>query len=505
MKPDTFTENLAPAYSTTDLALVDFFGQAGASRANPLVAVNFFRKAYEQDPLAAIRLAFYFRDPRGGQGERRVFRAILREIAERNKAVADHLVRYVPNFGRWDDLLALRDTKSWIVARTYWLEAIKNGDALANKWAPREKSAQRDIAIDFINALNWSPREYRRHLAKFSTTVEQQMCAKLWREINYNHVPSQALLKYRRAFYRNDENRFSEWVTAVRTKQHPAMAATAHVTTLLPHQFIRKLDMLNYYAYGDYYGQNPDEIVFLDTLWNELLNQYGHVSHDILPVIDVSGSMFSGAQNVAPIEVSTGLGLFLSEMIQGRWNKKFITFSAKPTIVDIGTGNSLADKFKIVLRGDRGGNTDIAAVMNLLADTANLYGVNPPETILVISDMQFDPYEKAPSYTRGTYGTGFQNAVSKFATNKLRIPRFIWWNVNNTHGVNFQFHVNELYGVQTAYVSGFSPVTIKNIVETGELNPMAVIQTVLEKYSDIEVPQHLFRGEYLYIQPELPF
>lgn len=508
MRHDSLTQNAAPAYSTTGSSLLDFFAQAGASRANPHVAVNLFKKAYKENPLAAIRLAFYFRDPRGGQGERAVFRGILRSIAKEHPKLAGYLASYVPAYGRWDDLISLRGTEAWDYALSVWVDAINQGDGLACKWSPREKSAQKEAALDLMRALHFTPAKYRRHIARYTKVVENQMCAKQWGEINFNHVPSQALLKYRSAFYKHEPERFPQWIEDVRSNKKTT-GAKANVSTLLPHQFIRALNLISGWSVRNYSWLSRENIQFLDTMWNELLEHYGTVEYDILPVIDVSGSMYSGAQDVMPIEVSVGLGLFLSEMIQGRWNRKFITFSAHPEIVSVAPNSDIAMKLIRIAQGQSGLNTDIAAVMRLLANTFELTGTEPPSIVLIISDMQFDSNSRESSSNRGSYGTGFENAVELFKSRNLRIPRFIWWNVNNSNGLNFQIHLSDLRGVQTAYVSGFSPITIKGIVEVGDLDPMLMVNHVLDKYQDIVVPEDLlYTRDYNtdeYRQLVLPF
>jgi hypothetical protein len=42
--------------------------------------------------------------------------------------------------------------------------------------------------------------------------VEQQMSAKEWNSIDYGKIPSQAFQKYKKAFMRNNEARFTEFI-----------------------------------------------------------------------------------------------------------------------------------------------------------------------------------------------------------------------------------------------------------------------------------------------------
>jgi hypothetical protein len=60
--------------------------------------------------------------------------------------------------------------------------------------------------------LKLTPKEFRKYLVANTNVVEQQMSAKKWNEIEYNKIPSQAFHKYKKAFYRNDETRFTAFI-----------------------------------------------------------------------------------------------------------------------------------------------------------------------------------------------------------------------------------------------------------------------------------------------------
>jgi len=47
---------------------VDYFGLAGGLRSDPNKAVSLFSNAYAEDPDAAMKILFYLRDIRQGQG-----------------------------------------------------------------------------------------------------------------------------------------------------------------------------------------------------------------------------------------------------------------------------------------------------------------------------------------------------------------------------------------------------------------------------------------------------
>ena len=75
----TFTENGQEALNTTGNAVLDLFGTIGSLRdADDLRVQTLFAEAYKEDPLLATKCLFYARDIRGGLGERKVFRTLLK-------------------------------------------------------------------------------------------------------------------------------------------------------------------------------------------------------------------------------------------------------------------------------------------------------------------------------------------------------------------------------------------------------------------------------------------
>src|SRR5699024_5349248 len=109
----TKTENGADTKNTTDSALLDMFATIGSMRSRSEdEIIQKFELAFQEDPLGAMRCLFYARDIRGnGLGERRVFRVLLPYVAEKHKSELDKNLRLVPEYGRYDDLYSLINTK----------------------------------------------------------------------------------------------------------------------------------------------------------------------------------------------------------------------------------------------------------------------------------------------------------------------------------------------------------------------------------------------------------
>lgn len=107
----TRTENGAVALSTTGDARLDLFGTIGSLReADESRITTLFAEAYAQDKLFATKIAFYARDIRGGLGERKTFRTIIRYMAEKHPEALKPNLDLIGVFGRYDDLYELIGT-----------------------------------------------------------------------------------------------------------------------------------------------------------------------------------------------------------------------------------------------------------------------------------------------------------------------------------------------------------------------------------------------------------
>jgi hypothetical protein len=107
----TLTENGATTYASTGSDCLDLFSAIGALRSASDEEINKrFVRAYAEDKDIAMKLLFYARDIRGGLGERRVFRTILKRLAHDKCESVKKNMGLIAEFGRYDDLLVLMDT-----------------------------------------------------------------------------------------------------------------------------------------------------------------------------------------------------------------------------------------------------------------------------------------------------------------------------------------------------------------------------------------------------------
>ena len=104
----TLTENGAATLLSTGSDCLDLFAAIGALRnAREQEIIARFTRAYAEDRDLAMKMLFYSRDARGGLGERRVFRIILKYLADTQPESVRKNLHLVSEYGRWDDLVIL--------------------------------------------------------------------------------------------------------------------------------------------------------------------------------------------------------------------------------------------------------------------------------------------------------------------------------------------------------------------------------------------------------------
>lgn len=430
------TENGAVTFTRSGSGLLDFFAQAGAMRKNPDTALDLFKKAYAENRQSAVRILFYLRDVRGGQGERDLFRAGLEWLGTTYPEVFDAIVKYIPEYGRWDD--AFFDAVSAIELVKIQLGKDEDSEtpSLLAKWLPTintKNKPTRAKARFFAKKLGLTEIQYRvlvRDIRKKIKLVEQEMSSNKWDKINYSAVPSQAARIYKNAFKKHDEVRYDQFITKAETSEVKINAGTL-------------------YPYQIYKSAQSDYSKTLEALWNQLPD-YTDGRNGIV-VADVSGSM-SGD----PISVSVSLALYFADRNKGAFKDHFISFSARPVLQKI-TGTTLLDKMNSIEQSEWDMNTDLQAVFDLILATAvkNVCTQDEvPSTIYIISDMEFD----AACETH----TNFEVIKAKYEKAGYEMPTLVFWNVDARSGKNVPVQKNEK---NVALVSGFSPSVFKMVLE----------------------------------------
>lgn len=440
------TANGMKARKTSASAVLDFFGKAGSSRGTALVKE--FTAALTDNQDLAVRALLWTRDIRSGAGERKQFRDLLVALESANPDLAGRLMHKVPFLGRWDDLFVYTDPINRRKALEMYADALRNGDGLAAKWAPREKSTKSAIAAELRKTLGLTPREYRKLLSATTNVVESQMCAKTWNEINFSHVPSLASARYQKAFGRNAGEAYSAYL---RELQKPEAERNPKV----------KINASAVYPYDVVKSVVKGNAAVADEQWKALPNYVGNAR--IMPMVDVSGSMGSlrysnGA--VQPIDVSISLGLYLSEKNTSDFKDMFLTFSGKPKLEVL--KGTLSQRVAQLEKAHWNMNTNLHAAFEEILRVAvkgNVSQEDMPDMMLILSDMQFDLCTR--------FDDSAQEMIKrKYAEAGYIVPKIVFWNLSPYGNSNTPVRFDDR-GV--CHVSGFSPAIMKSVLSVEDL------------------------------------
>lgn len=501
------TENGALGYSTTGNGLVDLNFSVPSRHSNVKTDdLMKFDASLETDYIDTVKWMFFLRDIKGGLGERDSFVNLFLEFWKKHPEDALLVLHFVPEYGRWKDLfdmLQFIDDDSTLANGIYntvidqFKEDILNKVnrkpiSLLAKWMPsiNSSSKSRRIAVRVCRRMGLTFADYRKSLSelrRYLDVTEVKTCSNEWGSIDYNKVSSNANARYNNAFYKHDQDRRQQYLDDLNNPDKEKKTVM-HAENLYPYEVYAK------YSH-DYYNRVLDPGV--EAMWNNLKNIESVGS--CLVVCDGSGSMTAnipGSKSEA-IDVSRSLSVFFSERCSGEYKDKVIEFSRTPRYIDLSDCGSLFAKVRKLHKYNDCSNTNIEKVFDLVLKTAvdnHLPQTDLPDSILIVSDMEFDCACEYSVYSYGVndvahmqvmnkYKTLFETIGEKWSALGYKLPKLVFWNVmsrTNTVPVS----ENEA-GV--ILVSGFSVNNIK-LVMSGETDPYKALKTILdgERYTKIE-------------------
>lgn len=445
----TLTENGAIQFNTTGNSCLDLFASIGSCREmamnNPDILLKKFYEAFAVNPICAVSIVFWARAIREGAGERKVFEVIIEDLCKTQPQFIIDNLEAIVEFGRWKDLAYVYEIGNGEIKNKiayFWASQIatssifgnihsndfKMPNALACKWLPKGTDLYKDVQ----NRLNYTNKRMRQYIARYSNTVEQKMCAKNWKEINYSKIPSQALNLYKDAFLRNDKDHYLNDIT---TKRINAGA-------IYPHEIL--WNYAKCYRYG---GNNTELNETVEALWKALPN---FINKDMrfITICDCSCSMTSSVGKFNALSIARALSIYCSEKLEGSWKDKAILFSSEPQFIDCSQCKTLAEKNDEYKKFDDYSSTNLEAVFDLILEAAKNCKdkTTIPTTILVLSDMQMNE-------NYGARDVSFMEAMrAKYKLAGVDFPSVIWWNLCET---NTGF-VDSKYD-NVAFASGFNP------------------------------------------------
>ena len=468
-----YTENGAVTNESTGDFCLDLFATIGAIRRESDSEIESrFVRAYTENKDIATKILFFARDVRGGLGERRVFRVILKWLAINEEDTVKKNLQYIAEYGRYDDLLVLMGTpcekemlaviKAQFDVDMKAMEDKKEVSLLA-KWLPSVNTSNKEtvlMAKKVAKAFNMNDATYRKALSSlraYIKIIENNLREKDY-SFDYEKQPSKAMFKYRKAFIRNDGERYNEFIGKVEKGE-----VKLNASTLAPYELVEPF-MQGY----SMRKLSKEEQASINATWNSLPD-YGS-DENAIAVIDTSGSMYCSGKPVAA-SVALSLGIYFAERNNGYFKNHFIEFSARPQLIEI-KGETFADKLRYLASFNEVANTNIEAVFDLILKAAvknKLPQSELPTKLYLISDMEFDEAVDNAELSN------FENAKKKFEEKGYKLPDIVFWNVASRN--KQQPVTKNEEGV--VLVSGCTP-RLFSMVASGEMNPLVFMMEVIE-------------------------
>lgn len=456
--------------------------------------------AKDEDLRDYLVLAFQTRDIRGGKGERDLFYTLLLAIVKERPALIPRVINLIPEYGCWQDCWKLwthdvagithesiLDFVKWIFFEDLYKLASGQQISLLGKWLPREGSKYNHLATVFANQFfptipleDDRLRQYRKDCSKLNAhlkTVEVDMCAHTWTNINPATVPGRLLKRNRKAFLNESKRGDLRWPSSKdrmecrehfqdhlqRVAQGKAKVNAADV--VYPHEIIKTL-LENILT--------EQEVSLLQAQWNAIRAAAAEAGglRGCIPMSDFSGSMAG-----TPLYVSMALGILLSELNDPTFKDYLLAFDAEPSWISFKGMTDLKQKISHALTFAQGLNTDfMRATMHILQRLIDhkVPVDQAPKDLIVFTDMGFD----AAAGRQGIWETQLTTIKKAFRENGYTAPRIVLWNLRSEYK---DFHAKaDTEGV--VVLSGWSPSALKTLQTNGVVlqSPFAALREVLD-------------------------
>ena len=364
-------------------------------------------------------------------------------------------INLIPEFGRWDDLIdicygtPLAQKMLNIISDQITVDALSKTPSLLGKWMPSENASKKETIAKarwFIKEFGYTPKQYRKvltSLRKKINVLETLMSENRWNEIEFDKIPSVAGMKYRNAFAVKEVTaaRYKAFIENKSTKVNAAVLNPVDIADKVINKNVRR----------------GIEAEALCKYWDNLKDYYEGREENAIAIIDVSGSMWG-----QPIAAAVGMGAYVATKSHGPFANHFITFSARPELVEF-QGDNIVDKIYRCTRADWGMNTNVEAAMDLILDSAITHKLpqsDLPARLYIFSDMEFDACiteddDDRWSFCKNTIrrsevSTLFEKIEKKWRAAGYDMPMVTFWNLdarqNNIPAIGPKFN----------YISGFS-------------------------------------------------
>ena len=479
-----------------------------------------FASGTSQDKIDAFVLAYHTRDIRGGKGERDLFIHMIIALNANSQLATEATLHLIPEYGCWRDVFKLmpyfrKNLSKLVIDQLNQDETLEHPSLLA-KWLPREHNTNdKEIAMYLAKLLEPNKPKaqelYRKRVSALNkklNTVEIDMCANHFENIEPSKVPGRALKLYTRAFLNQPATGFhSRRIYASKSldrimcarnfTDYLALASQGKAkiigaNTVFPHELVAKV------LADDFVSDAEHDAI--EAQWQTIvksIKEQGALSNT-LAMCDFSGSMTG-----TPMNVSMALGLIIAECNTGIFKDHILTFDSKPTLHKF-TATTLIGRVNEVRHLAQGMSTDFQAAYNLVIQKMKEMCVQvgqEPKDLIVLTDIGWDQacgfdVKDTDAVKTKPFETHIQIIQRAFQQtsellfgihNKWEPPRIVIWNLrapfNDFNATNTELGVVQL--------SGWSPSLLNVIITKGidAFTPQAMLRAQLddERYDPVRL------------------
>lgn len=414
---------------------------------NILFLTEYYQKHLDEVPLLdnsdlSQLFAMFIRDPRYGLGRRDLGRRLM----SMTQVSIDNIIKA----GRVDDVFhtEYEDLYEFYTVLDYLHTEIEKGNELVKKWMPRYSSKNLMLAREIAKYWGMNKQQYG-HFVKCNTT-ENKMSRHNYDDLQFEHIPSLAMIKYAHAFSTKPETkeRYAQYLADVKAGKKDLKVSTTTVYDIYKNR--AKID-------ADLFFSKIEKI-----------------SGSWIPIVDSSGSMQDANDSYGK---AMAIGHYLAKCSSYAPNK-VISFSSCPQLITLGqpadrrrmwyysepeesSSNSQYQREINSMHTGDCSNTDFGAVMRLLS----LLDGDMPEYLVVLSDMEFDMGSRSN-----------KNQTMELFKEKGYKTRIVWWNLNSRH-----ITCPEMDSDGNIFLSGYNPMLLKFLSAGFDANKF--LEVLLREYA----------------------
>ena len=474
-----FTENGAVSYATAGSELIDQFGHVGTAMGRPIQVVwEEQSKLWRENPEMALRFPFYLRlvtrkvkvsenskteTVQKGAGLRDEALKRILWIAVNYSEVFEKNAWLLPVVGSWKDfwsLVVLADENNLVEEPShvflYSIMAAALDDStqcdLVRKYMPSIRSTakcktKRAIALntyakEFANFLGLTAKEYRKMKASGTAHDFQKLiCSRSYADIDWNNIPGKALTNLISGKFLENHGlakSYMEWIESQPTVKFTGYAFELgkKLDNILGNNGRPKRKPLTVSDQATIYTINKQ----FDGLVELAKKDAGGLKGNVLCALDTSSSMnglVNDNVNLTSYDVCVSLGIYFAALNEGFYHDKVVMFDDNSRILKL--SGTFAEKWAAIRDTTTAwGSTNFQSVINLLVAERLAHPTIPenefPQTLLVVSDMQFNPsggYSWNYRYNEPEEKTNIETALAKlrtvFSEEFVSNFKFVWW------------------------------------------------------------------------------